>query len=1096
VSPLPNEYTEVEKPFIDQLVGMKWQHLAGDIDVPDLTERASFRDVLLKKRLREAMRRINVDRDGEPWIDDARIDQALGQLERIPGVHLIEVNQAATEVLLRGAVVDADAGDPAGRSRTARFIDFDHPERNDFLVVNQFRVDPPWAVADRDFIIADLVLFVNGIPLVVVECKSPAITDPMDSAIDQLLRYSNQREWYEADEGAERLFHYNQLLVATWFHEARSGTIGATAEHFLEWKDTSPVPMADVAHHLGVEKLRSQQTLVAGLLRPEHLLDVVRNFTLFTEATGRKIKIVARYQQFRAVHESIRRLRTGRARAQAGTDQRGGIVWHTQGSGKSLTMVFLVRKMRTLLDLRAFKVVVVTDRRDLEKQLAETAVLTGENVYKAKSSDKLKAKLSEEGPALVFGTIQKVQERDDDAEVVEFAPRQKLGDTAVAMAAESETLRYAPFPTLNTSEQILILVDEAHRTHASTLHMNLMEALPNAAKIGFTGTPILMGAAKRTHEIFGSFIDRYTIQQSEADGATVPILYEGRTAEGGVAGGGTVDELFEDMFRDRTEKEREAIKRKYATTGNVLEAPKLIEAKAADMLRHYVDNVLPNGFKAQVVATSRRAAIRYQEWLTTARDRLLARIDALTPSQLQLSEEALESKDKETQFLVRAARRRDLIARFEIAAVISGNNNDDPGWKEWSDKGKVETRVERFKKPLIHKDPSKCDPLAILCVKSMLLTGFDAPLEQVMYVDRFMQGADLLQAIARVNRTAAKKTCGLIVDYYGVGRRLREALAVYTDEDVEGVATDIAEELPKLRDRHARVIDLFRERGIDDIARINDCVDLLADTKVRAEFLVRLKAFLATFELFRTRPEGRPYLRDVKLMGFIAKMAANLYRDEQLNLAGVGQKVRELIDEYIIAKGIDPKVPPTAITAPDFIKAVDRQPSKRAKASEMEHAARYHITIHFNEDPAYYKKLSERLEAILTKFKDNWEELITVLKEFTSQVRAGRPADESGLDPRTQAPFLSLLVEEVEAGGQKVPKETLRKLAEMTVELVEHVRQEIRVVDFWRNVQAQNVLRQWIIQQLDQDVLPFERLPEVAGRLVELARALHTRLTA
>ena len=496
------------------------------------------------------------------------------------------------------------------------------------------------------------------------------------------------------------------------------------------------------------------------------------------------------------------------------------------------------------------------------------------------------------------------------------------------------------------------------------------------------------------------------------------------------------------------------------------------------------------------MATSRRAAIRYQEWLTTARDRLLARIDALTPSQLQLSEEALESKDKETQFLVRAARRRDLIARFEIAAVISGNNNDDPGWKEWSDKGKVETRVERFKKPLIHKDPSKCDPLAILCVKSMLLTGFDAPLEQVMYVDRFMQGADLLQAIARVNRTAAKKTCGLIVDYYGVGRRLREALAVYTDEDVEGVATDIAEELPKLRDRHARVIDLFRERGIDDIARINDCVDLLADTKVRAEFLVRLKAFLTTFELFRTRPEGRPYVRDVKLMGFIAKMAANLYRDEQLNLAGVGQKVRELIDEYIIAKGIDPKVPPTAITAPDFIKAVDRQPSKRAKASEMEHAARYHITIHFNEDPAYYKKLSERLEAILTKFKDNWEELITVLKEFTSQVRAGRPADESGLDPRTQAPFLSLLVEEVEAGGQKVPKETLRKLAEMTVELVEHVRQEIRVVDFWRNVQAQNVLRQWIIQQLDQDVLPFERLPEVAGRLVELARALHTRLTA
>jgi type I restriction enzyme R subunit len=277
---------------------------------------------------------------------------------------------------------------------------------------------------------------------------------------------------------------------------------------------------------------------------------------------------------------------------------------------------------------------------------------------------------------------------------------------------------------------------------------------------------------------------------------------------------------------------------------------------------------------------------------------------------------------------------------------------------------------------------------------------------------------------------------------------------------------------------------------------VNDCVDLLADTKIRAEFLVRLKLLLTTFELFRTRPEGRPYLRDVKLLGFIAKMASNLYRDEQLNLAGVGQKVRELIDEYIVAKGIDPKVPPTAITSAEFLKAVDRQPSKRAKASEMEHAARYHITIHFNEDPPYYRKLSERLEEILSKFKDNWDELIAALREFTTEVRAGRPADESGLDPRTQAPFLSLLVEEIEAGEGKVSKETLRKLAEMTVELVDHVRQEIRVVDFWRNVQAQNVLRQWIIQYLDQDVLPFERLPEVAGRLVELARALHTRLTA
>ncbi len=772
----------------------------------------------------------------------------------------------------------------------------------------------------------------NGIPLVVIECKSPSIAQPMDAAIEQLMRYSNQRGWIEADEGAERLFHTNQLLVATWLHEARAGTIGATAEHYLEWKDTSPVPLAAVAEDLGVEKLRSQELLVAGMLRPAHLLDLVRNFTLFSEAAGKTRKIVARYQQFRAVHEAIRRLSTGATRqtSRTRTDERGGIIWHTQGSGKSLTMVFLVRKMRTLPALRPFKVVVVTDRINLEDQLAGTARLSGDNVQRATSTQDLMAKLRESGPGLVFGKIQLVQDRDDEAEVVEFVPRREGGLAPVQMAADraAETIRYGAFPVLNESERILLLVDEAHRSHTSTLHLNLMEALPNAAKIGFTGTPILMGARQKTHDIFGSFIDRYTIRQSEDDGATVPILYELRAVSAGVAGGGTIDQLFDDMFRDRSEAEREAIRQRFATVSTVLEAPDLIARKAEDMLRHYVDNVLPNGFKAQVVATSRLAAVRYQQAFVDARGRLLARIDALTPAQLQFTEEELEAKDPETQFLVRAARRRGLIERLEAAAVISGSHNQDPAWNEWSDKGKVKVRVERFKKPLIHEDPTRTDPLAILSVKSMLLTGFDAPVEQVLYLDRFMQGADLLQAIARVNRTAPNKTAGLVVDYFGIGRRLRDALAVYAEEDVEGAATDITAELPKLEERHGNVLSLFHKNGVPDIAKVNDCVDLLRDNRLRADFIGRLSAFLTVLELFRTRPEGRPYLRDAKLLGFIAKMAANLYRDEQLDLAGVGHKVRELIDDYVVSNGIDPKVPPISITSAEFLAAVDGKPTE------------------------------------------------------------------------------------------------------------------------------------------------------------------------
>jgi type I restriction enzyme R subunit len=342
---MPNEYTQVERPLIDQLTHMGWQHIAGDVDVPDFTERQRFREVLLLGRLRDAVRRINLDEHGQPWLDDSRIGQAVSALERLGAPKLIEANARATELLLRGTPVEGHPDRHGGKSQTIHFIDYDHPERNDFLIINQFRVD---LAGGQGYIIPDAVLFVNGIPLVVVECKSPAATNPIAEAITQLLRYSNQRQRVAVDEGVERLFHYNQLLIATAWFLARVGTLGAQYEHYLEWKDTAPIPTAQAAAALGVDSLTGQQTLVAGMLRPTHLLDLVRHFTLFQQAGGATSKIVARYQQFRAVQAAIQRLRTGPTRAQHGDhDQRGGLIWHTQGSGKSLTMVFLVRKLRT-----------------------------------------------------------------------------------------------------------------------------------------------------------------------------------------------------------------------------------------------------------------------------------------------------------------------------------------------------------------------------------------------------------------------------------------------------------------------------------------------------------------------------------------------------------------------------------------------------------------------------------------------------------------------------------------------------------------------------------------------------------------------------
>jgi len=1076
------EFTRVESPFMDQLDRMGWKLVTGSLESPSVTGRESFREVLIKDDLRKALHRINL-RDGEPWLDDGRISQAVSELDRISAPKLIEANQEATKLLLEGVTVEGLPDWEQGRSRTIHFIDWQNPENNTFTVMNQFRVDCPGGLS-KGFIVPDLVLFVNGIPVVVVECKSPGSSEPVPTAIDQLRRYSNQRKdagEVDDNEGNEKLFHTNQFLVATSFDEARAGTIGADGQFFLEWKDTAPVPLADAAAELELAsstQLSSQQKLIAGMLRPAHLLDIIRHFTLHQEASGRTVKVVCRYQQFRAVQAAIHQLRHGKTRAQDGEyDRRGGIIWHTQGSGKSLTMVFLVRKLRSLPELRRFKVVVVTDRTDLQRQLSETAALTGETVMVGKSVEKVKDLLQQKGPGLVFAMIQKYAERDRDGE----------GEATGTEAAE--------FPLLNEDQSILVLVDEAHRSNSSALHANLLNALPNCARIGFTGTPIIMGEKKRTHEIFGEFLDRYTIRESEADGATVPILYEGRTAKGGVRDGGDMDQLFEDMFPEYSEETLEEIKRRYATTGPVLEAPLLIADNARDMMRHYVENILPNGLKAQVVAFSRRAAVRYLDALKQARDELVREAEALPEGVRALDDETLQEKPRKVRAAVRTSRNLPLLRRLEFAPVISGDNNDDPAWHEWSDPGKTAIRIKRFIKPLIHDDPEKADPLAFLIVKSMLLTGFDAPVEGVMYLDRPIREAELLQAIARVNRTGHHKTAGLIVDYYGVARHLKEALAAYSQEDIEGALQSLKDELPKLRDRHYRVIELFLSRGVEELGDDEACVQLLADERLRAEFTVKLKQFLITLDLVLPRPEGLPYVRDAKRLSLIYARARGRYR-VGIPVLGktVGAKVRKLIDEHVISLGVDPKIPPISITDAKFAAHVEKQVSPRARASEMEHAIRYHIREHIDQDPVHYGKLSERLEEILKTYGENWEQLALALQPFANEVEGGRQRDESGLEPQTEAPFFGLIKRECEKQQPVSPAQAERLIA-LTRQLVSHVRSEVAVVGFWKNAHAQEVLRGQILELLDaQDLVPWERLDALSDELMALAKANHPKL--
>ncbi len=392
---------------------------------------------------------------------------------------------------------------------------------------------------------------------------------------------------------------------------------------------------------------------------------------MFEPVDGRIIKKIPRYQQFRAVHKTIERLKNGKTRL-----DKSGVIWHTQGSGKSFTMVFLAVKMRRDPALRDYKLVFITDRTQLDELLTATfRNAQGETIRHADSVKSLKELLATDASDIITAMVQKFQEHSDQTE----------------------------FPTLNESEKIIVLADGAHRTQYGTLGAAINIALPNAPKIGFTGTPLIK-SQKTTFE-FGKYIDTYTIEQAVQDGATVQILYEGREPAVRVTGD-SLDSLFDEYFSDLTEDEKAAIKKKFGTSQAILEAPQRIRRVCIDILKHYRKHIQPNGFKAMIVTSSRNAAITYKE---------------------QLDE--LESP--------------------EAAVIISGDHNDDKKFWEYTDGTKHKKQIEDFKKPLGRGE--KQSDLSFLVVKDMLLTGFDAPIAQVMYLDRKLSDHTLLQAIARVN---------------------------------------------------------------------------------------------------------------------------------------------------------------------------------------------------------------------------------------------------------------------------------------------------------------------------------------------------------
>ncbi|WP_018654155.1 type I restriction endonuclease subunit R [Actinomadura flavalba] len=1040
------EYLQVELPLLTLLAGLGWTVLEGQGTA--LHGRERFRDVLLTGRLAAKLRELNL-RDGRPWLDDGRIARAVNAVSRVGGAKLEEANQNATELLTGGIRAEGLPGWDDGRDQVVRYVDWERPERNEFVAVSRYRLEPP---GGAPAIVPDVVLFVNGIPLVVIECKAP--DKEISAAIDQLLRYADRRGTDEP-EGYARLFHTVQLAVATSGRTARLGTITSQPEHYARWRDPFPANHEQLAARLGKppNALTEQDILTHAVLEPRRLLDIVRFYTLFMARDGKTIKVAPRYQQYRAVEKAIERLRDGRTRLEdGGKDRRGGVVWHTQGSGKSLTMVFLIRKIRATPGLAEMKIVLVTDRKDLQRQLSETAQLSGEQVDTAKSVRQARSLLARPGPGLVFAMIQKQRDSDEDLGV------------------------------LNTDPRILVVVDEAHRSHGSKLHMNLADAVPNAAKIGFTGTPIIMGAKQRTDAIFGPMIDTYRLKDAEADGAIVPIFYEGYTVKGAVKEGSTLDELFEDQFAEHTREERTAIQRRYGTRANVLYAEEMIARKARHMLRHYVTRVFPGGLKAQLVAGSRRATLRYRAELLAARDELVAEIAAL-------SDAAPELLSDEQAALAGARPRLDLLRVLDFVPVISGEQNDSPELAAWS--GDDEDRVVRFQQDFPERPSGTDRPIAFLLVSSKLLTGFDAPIEQVLYLDRSIREAQLLQAIARTNRTRRGKDHGLVVDYYGVAQHLKEALEAYDADDVEGALHDLDDEKAALQPRRDRLRLLFTERGIilsRDEAVIEDCVRLLEDGRVRARFFTLLKDFLSTVDRVLPDPAVKPYLTDAKLHAEIAGRTRARYRDgTDFDPSQYGAKVKQLIDRHVISLGIGMKIKRVALADPAYAQVVEALHGSRARASEMEHAIRHHIEIKLGQDPVRYQRFQERLEEILQAYHENWEQQVTFFDRLREEMVAEDEDDAgptAGLSPLEAALFRRL--EQATGSGPDAYERLREAVGELDTVIATHTAK----AGFWDRDHAKAMLRAEIAGLLlDLGIAAFGQEDALASKVYDIVEA-------
>ena len=1037
---------DVEAAALEWLAGLGWQVAHGPDLAPDApgAERADYGQVVLERRLRDALARLN------PELPTSALDDARRRLTRPEGATPEVRNHAFHRMLVNGVTVEYRAGDGSSRGQPARVVDFENPDHNDWLAVNQFTVTDT-AGGNRVTRRPDVVLFVNGLPLGLIELKNPADADAT------IWTAWQQLQTYQAE--LPGLFAMNEMLLVSDGLESRIGVLGAGREWFKPWRTVTGETLAG-------PDLTELQVMLEGAGHPRRFLALLRDFIVFDDdGGGRPVKKLAGYHQFHAVRAAVSETlraaelrREGRGIGEAGGryesgvraggapgDRRIGVVWHTQGSGKSLTMAFYAGAVVREPAMGNPTIVVITDRNDLDDQLFTTFArcrdLLRQPPTQAESRADLREKLSVNAGGVVFTTIQK------------FFPEER-GDT---------------YPTLSERRNVVVIADEAHRSQYDFIDgyaRHLRDALPKAAFVGFTGTPIELQDAN-TRAVFGDYISIYDIQRSVEDGATVPIHYESRLArlELNESERPTIDPDFEEATEGEEIERKERLKTKWAQLEAVVGAENRVRQIAADIVEHFEQRLEALDGKAMAVCMSRRICVDLYDELVRRRP---------------------EWHDDDDD-------------KGALKIVMTGSASDPPEWQRHvRNKARREALGNRFR--------DAGDSFRIVLVRDMWLTGFDAPSLHTMYVDKPMRGHGLMQAIARVNRVFKDKPGGLVVDYLGLANDLRQALVTYTESGGTGrTAIDKEEAVAVMLEKHDVCCALFhgfdRSKWTDGTAAERLGLIPAGQEHILAQENGKDRCMAAVRELSQAFALAVPHAETFRIrddVGFFQQVRAALSKraagdarpEEDLDLA-----VRQIVSRAVASGGVMDIFAAAGLDKPDisvlseeFLAEVQGMPQRNLAVELLQKLLRGEVAARRRANVVQARSFAGMLEQTLRRYQNRAIEAAQVIEELIELARDMREANARGERLGLSVDELAFYdaLETNDSAVQVLGDATLRLIAR---ELVETVRSNVTIDWTLReNVRAQ--LRVLVRRILRKHGYPPDKQEKATQTVLEQAEVL------